>query len=172
MKHNLLLMVFAAALLSMNSCKKGDDGPPGTANVQYSDWFTPATYKKDTLFGSWGFSYTTSAPAITQDILDKGSVHVFAKLKGYNPAVWPADQVGELPITITYQQGGLQNDTWQARSFVGNVKIRFVNDHNIYTSISNTHQFRYIIIPGGATAGRGTAPLTYDQLCRMYNIPE
>jgi hypothetical protein len=76
-----------------------------------------------------------------------------------------------LPILINYQQGGLQVDTWSAFASVGNLRIRFVNDHNIYTSIANAHQFRYIIIPGGAPTGR-MAQLSYSELCRKYNIPE
>ena len=72
---------------------------------------------------------------------------------------------------INYMQGGLQVDTWQAYVKPGNWRVRFTNDHNIYTSISNTHQFRYIIIPGGTLAGR-MAQMSYEEICRMYNIPE
>jgi hypothetical protein len=166
------MMAFVASVLSITSCKKGDDGPPGTANVKYSEWFTPATYKKDTVFGQWGFNYTMAVPGITQDILDKGTVLVFGKLKGYNAQIWPADQVAQLPITVTYQTGGTTNDTWSGLATPGNLKIRFVNDRNIYTTISTTHQFRYIIIPGGLPAGRGTASASYEEICRMYGVPE
>lgn len=170
----LLLMVCIAVILSTISCKKGDtgpQGPEGNANVIYSQWFTPATYKKDTLFGSWGFSHTEPAAAITQSILDSGAVFVFAKLLGYNPAVWPATQVGHLPITISYIQSGVtQNDTWSSRAFVGNIKIRFVNDHNIYNVIATQHQFRYIIVPGG-TVGRMN-PQSYKEISALYNIPD
>ena len=81
MQKNFLCLVLVAlsALLLTVACKKGDDGPPGTANVKFSEWFTPATYKKDTLFGIWGFSYNKEAKAITQNVLDSGTVLVFAK---------------------------------------------------------------------------------------------
>jgi hypothetical protein len=164
-----LLLLFVAA-----SCKKGDtgpQGPEGNANVIYSDWFTPSTYKKDTLFGLWGFSHTQPAPGITQSILDSGVVITYAKLLGYNPAVWPAGHVGQMPITISYMQGGLQNDTWSARALVGSLRIRFTNDHNIYTSISNTHQFRYVIIPGGEKGGQ-VRPMTYEEVSQRYQIPD
>jgi hypothetical protein len=165
----LMVVILSAVLLSVG-CKKGDDGAPGTANVKFSGWFTPSTYKKDTVFGIWGLSHNQPTPAITQNILDSGTVLVFAKLLGYNPLVWPTNQVSNLPITITYMQGGLQNDTWQFKASVGNINIRFQNDHNIYNTISTAHQFRYIIIPGGVPAGRGIN-LSYEEICRQYNIP-
>jgi hypothetical protein len=173
-KASFLLLCMTAMIFAVTSCKKGDTGPqgePGTANVMFSSWFTPNTYKKDTIFGLWGFSHTQAAPAITQAVLDSGSVLTFGKMLGYNPAIWPVTQVSQLPISINYMQGGYQTDTWQAFATVGNLRIRFTNSNNIYTSIANAHQFRYIIIPGGARAGR-MAPLSYSELCRKYNIPE
>lgn len=173
-KYSLLAISTMVILLVVTSCKKGDagpQGPKGTSNVMYSAWFTPATYIKDTVFGSWRFNYTLPVAAITQPILDSGTVLTFGKLHGYNPAVWPNGQVAQLPIIITYVQGGVQNDTWSALATPGNLRIRFVNDNNIYTSISNTHQFRYIIIPGGTPTGR-IAELSYKELCEKYNIPE
>src|SRR5262249_664790 len=159
------------------SCKKGEDGKdgvngqPGTANVQYSEWFTPATYQKDTVYSVWGFSYTKTVSGITQPILDSGTVLVYPKFLGYNQPVLKPGEVGQLPINLTYNQGGVTTDTWSARATVGNLKIRFVNDRNIYTSISNSHQFRYIIIPGGVrTTGRGNSNYSYKDICRMYNV--
>lgn len=175
MKKNLLLLISTmAVLLIITSCKKGEtgpQGPTGNANVMYSPWFTPATYQKDTVFGIWGFNYNQAAASITQSILDSGTVLTFGKLLGYNSLVWPAGQVAPLPLTISYNQGGVTNDTWSALSRPGNLRIRFVNDRNIYTSIATAHQFRYIIIPGGTPTGRVTQ-LSYEELCRKYNIPE
>ena len=164
----------AFAMTVFVSCKKGDVGPqgdPGTANVIYSEWFTPNAYKKDTVFGIWGFKYDKAAPAFTQQVLDSGTVITFAKLLGYNPLVWPANQVSQMPVSITYMQAGLQNDTWSALATPGNLRIRFVNDNNIYTSIATNHKFRYIVIPGGELTGR-QAPLTYSEICKKYQIPE
>ena len=62
-------------------------------------------------------------------------------------------------------------DTWSAYASVGNLKIRFINDKNYYSTIATNHQFRYIIIPGGEPAGRGRS-LTYEEICKKYNIPE
>ena len=130
----LLSIICLSSLLV--KCKKGDDGPigpagakgdigaagtngdagakgatgaTGTANVIYSDWITPATYTKTTVFGTTVFSYSIVASKITQDILDKGTVLVYGKLNGYNPVIWPADQVSVLPIAITYMSGTASN---------------------------------------------------------------
>lgn len=166
------IAIFAILLIS---CKKGDTGPtgsPGTANVMYSEWFRPATYRKDTIFGIWGFNYDKAEPKITQQILDSGTVLTFGKLLGYNPAVWPTNRVSQLPILINYMQsGGVNLDTWSSLITPGNIRIRFVNNRNEYNAIATQHEFRYIIIPGGVSlTGRGS--LTYEDICRKYGIPE
>ena len=128
----------------------GPKGNTGTANVIYSDWYTPATYTKTTVFGTFNFTADIAASKITQAILDKGAVMVYGKLNGYNPVIWPTDQVSILPIAISYMNGTTPTlDTWSALCTVGNVRITLTNSTNAYTNISNAHQFRYIIIPGG-----------------------
>jgi hypothetical protein len=182
-----LLLISLIAL----SCKKGDTGPAGpagTANVIYSDWFTPASYKKDTTFGIYGFSYDKAVAAITQPIADSGTVIVFGKLDGYNLVIWPTAQVATLPISITYMDGATPNiDTWSALITAGNLRIRLVSSLNAYGGISNAHQFRYIIIPGaakstssvtpGMVTGRGNVLSNYDQMsyeeiCRQLGVPQ
>lgn len=165
-----LLLLFTTALFYVTGCKKGDTGPAGTANVFYSDWFKPETYVKDTIFGIWGFKYNKSVPQITQNILDSGAVLTFGKMLGYNPAVWPTNQVSQLPISISYTSGGLQEDVWTATASPGNLRIRFTNDHNIYTVIANQHVFRYVIIPGGLPASG--LNYTYRDIATKYNLPD
>lgn len=170
MKHNKYLVICALLFsLIAASCKKGD---PGTANVTYSAWFTPEKYTKDTVFGIWGFNYNKAAPAITQQILDSAAVLTFGKLEGYNPPAWSAGQVAQLPVTLTYKLGTTPTyDTWTALATVGNLKIRFVNDQNYYNGISVAHKFRYVIIPGAQKDAR-QRQLSYEEICRKYNIPE
>ncbi|HMI64330.1 MAG TPA: hypothetical protein VK518_25610 [Puia sp.] len=150
------LTVAVTLLVLVTSCKKGDTGPTGpagptgAANVIYSDWFTPAAYKKDTVFGSYGFNYDRADAAITQKIIDSGTVITYGKLDGYNPSIWPTAQVSALPIIITYLSGSSSNiDTWSSLVTPGNLRIRLVSSLNAYGSISNAHMFRYVIIPGG-----------------------
>ena len=208
---NLLHSLFVLFLLSLTvSCQKGDTGPAGTtgatgatgsANVIYSAWFTPSAYVKDTVFGTWGFTYTKAVAEITQPVLDSGVVLTFGKLDGYVTSIWPTSQVAQLPITILYMDGSTPvNDTWSALATLGQLKIQLQDDHNVYGSISNLHQFRYIIIPGGKrsvsaaitpgiqnghSAEMNTAAynaavqdvvdnyakMSYEEVCEKLNIP-
>ena len=213
-------MVRAAFLLLipiffMVSCQKGDtgpagavgatgaagaagpQGPAGSANVIYSDWFTPDAYVKDTVFGTWGFYYDSAVAAITQPILDSGTVITFGKLDGYNPVIWPTNQVEALPIAITYMDGSTPNiDTWQALLTPGNLRIQLQSSLNAYGSISTAHQFRYIIIPGGVKTNASVQPgtvtgngkrldqgnvnavlqnyknMSYADICQRLNVPQ
>jgi hypothetical protein len=201
-----LFQLFLIAVLSLLivSCKKGDTGPAGvagatgpggptgptgpvgTANVIYSGWFTPATYTKDTIFGIYGFNYTKATTDITQGVLDSGTVITFGKLNGYVPVVWPTNLVGQLPISIDYLIGAATNiDTWSASLSVGNLKIRLVSSTNAYNLISNAHQFRYIIIPGGIKSTVASVKLglvngnassllqmSYAEICQRLGVPE
>lgn len=170
----IMLAILAILTVSISCTKTGATGPKGetgSANVTYSAWFTPSPYTKDTVFGIWGFNYKQAAPGITQTILDSGLVLTYAKLAGYNALIWPAGQVGQMPVSLTYVQGAQMTDTWSALSTLGTLRIRFVNSNNYWTSISTAHQFRYIIIPGGKQGARRAA-LSYQEICRQYNIPE
>jgi len=166
------MLLFSLVLTTSTSCKKGDtgpEGPPATAKVYYSEWFRPDVYIKDTVFGAWGFKYNKAVPAITQKILDSGAVLTFGKLLGYNPLIWPANQVSQLPISVNYISGGRQEDVWTATASPGNLRIRFTNNNNYWTALATEHQFRYVIIPGGMPESK-LLTLTYKEVSRLYNL--
>lgn len=151
----------------------GATGATGTANVIYSDWITPTTYTKDTVFSTYHLFANIAASKITQAILDNGTVIVFGKLDGYVSTVWPTAQVSPLPINITYQEGTTTyTDTWTALTTFGNIKIDFVDDKNLYNSISNAHQFRYVIIPGGVHTLGSINPKNYQQLKQALHLTD
>jgi hypothetical protein len=211
------LCMFLFISVSIVSCQKGDAGPagpagpagasgptgatgaPGSANVVYSQWFTPATYVKDTIFGSYGFYYNKATTDITQKILDSGLVITYGKLDGYTAAIWPTNQVAPLPISIIYMDGASPNvDVWSALATPGNLRIQLVSSLNAYGGISNLHQFRYVIVPGGAKSAvasikpgqeqgntstftdaaaagdviKNYKQMTYEQVCLRLHIPE
>src|SRR5579859_2606030 len=83
-KLSLVVILSLSIFIMGQSCKKGDVGPAGpagatgaagstgatgatgatgTANVIYSDWFTPGSYTKDTVFGTYGFYYDKATTA-------------------------------------------------------------------------------------------------------------
>lgn len=199
----VLIRVFVVAFVSLAfvCCQKGDagaTGPAGTANVVYSNWFTPAGYIKDTVFGTYGFYHDEAATSITQGVLDSGVVITFGKLDGYVTSIWPTNQVEALPIVITYMDGSSPNiDTWSALLTPGNLRIQLQSSLNAYGSISTAHQFRYVVIPGaskvaaasvqpGLRSGNGAIPdaaslnevrrnyqqMGYAEICHRLNIPE
>ena len=151
----------------------GPTGATGTANVIYSDWYTPSTYTKDTIFSTYHFYADKAATKITQAILDNGTVLVFGKLDGYVTSVWPTNQVAELPIEITYMNGATQNiDSWSALITLGNVRIDLASSSNAYGSISNAHQFRYVIIPGGVHTLAHINIKNYTEVKQALHLPD
>jgi hypothetical protein len=175
----VLIPMLILMVVFISSCKKGDTGPqgsPGTANVIYSDWFIPSAWTMSTIFGIKNFDYTRQAPAITQAIIDSGMVLTFGKLSGYNTQVWPAGQIAQLPVSLTYVQGNTTTDTWSAFDSVGKLRINFVNNLNIYSSINTQHSFRYIIVPGGVKASSGGRradfrTMSYNEVCNFLKVP-
>jgi hypothetical protein len=152
---------------------KGATGATGTANVIYSDWFTPPTYIKTTIFGTIHFDADQPVSGITQAIIDKGTVLVYGKLDGYNPIIWPTDQVSGLPIAITYMNGTTQNiDTWSSLITLGNIRIDLASSANQYGGISNAHQFRYVIIPGGVHTLGSINPHNYNEVKQALHLPD
>lgn len=155
----------------------GATGATGTANVIYSDWIKPVSYIKDTVFNTYHLYADITASKITQAILDNGTVLVYAKLDGYNPAIWPTSQVSQMPVSITYQFSSapgstIYNDFWSALSTVGNIRIDFVDNQNYYNSVSNLHQFRYIIIPGGVHTLGSINPKNYNQVKQALHLKD
>ncbi len=153
----------------------GATGATGTANVIYSDWITPPSYKKDTVFDIYHLYADIPASKITQAVLDNGTVLVFGKLDGYVSTVWPTAQVSPLPIVVSYKfspTGITYTDTWSALVIPGNIRIDFVDDQNYYNTISNAHQFRYIIIPGGVHTLGSINPKNYNQVKQALHLPD
>lgn len=178
MKNYFLVLIVATVFMACKKGEVGPQGPPGSANVKYSDWFTANSFTLNTVFGMKNFTYVKNAPEITQPILDSGLVLVFGKLLGYVVSVWPTTQVSQLPISLTYMQSGsTMTDTWSALTAPEKLTIRFVNDKNEYNTIATTHQFRYVVIPGGSKiAGRSATgnyeQMSYSEICNLFQIPE
>lgn len=99
----------------------GVKGDTGTANVIYSKW--------DSAFS--GTSANWTVPAITQGILDSGTVLVFVNQNGY---VYP------LPYDNVNGSGFYINDLLS----VGKISLYCNASYNL-----NQFKFRYVIIPGG-----------------------
>ena len=149
----------------------GADGADGNANVISSDWFKPNAYVlTENIFGIDYIEYDQAAPEITQDIIDSGVVLVYGMLNGYTSTVWPTNQVSLMPILLSYiSSGATQTDTWSAIISAGNVRIRFVNNTNLYSTVSTNHSFRYVVIPSSNASGGRVAGLSTQSVIDELN---
>jgi hypothetical protein len=138
----------------------GAPGPAGSANVFHSSW---------TKAGSWGkilynsidrFYIDVPAPRITQDILDKGVVLVYAKVNDSN--------VRPLPLTIK------SKFTEEFIDFSLSVTSLRIWSTPIEANVepSTTYEFRYVVIPGGQAVRMNYEKLTYEEAVALYNIKD
>lgn len=191
--HLSLVFVLIAMITSCTKPENGKDGidgtngtngaqgPAGTANVIYSDWVIATSWTNTIVYGIDNFSFSIPAPPITTDILNTGMVLVYARLNGYNSLLGLYNNPVQLAHTVSYFFNSvIQNDNWNFIASPGNIEIKFINDHNLYTTTGPAaaiHQFRYIIVPGGVSVSGNKAALNYDktsyaEVCKYLNIPE
>jgi hypothetical protein len=162
----------------------GPVGPAGSlTNVVYSAWFAP-TFATVTPGSSnqWS-SYTSvrATPAVTAAIRDQGIVLTFMRSTATSLIFSGTDQVTELPYVddrdVNYMKCWI--------SAVGSLTIGYSSSlpYALATVNGWTHNFRYVIIPGGTLGSRivsGPAAgytvdqiksMSYQQIASMFNIP-
>ncbi len=111
----------------------GPQGPAGSVNVTYSEWLK---MPRDS------FQFTISVPQLTQEIVDKGVVAVYAKefkggsgetgfLLGINKLPFYSENAGYIEFSI------LKNS------------VRITSSE---TMLADDFQFRYVLIPGSVSA--------------------
>jgi hypothetical protein len=142
----------------------GSQGPVGSANVIYSNWTPGSVATATNIDGTNGLAFLLPANPITQDILDKGTILVYAK---FSTTILPLPHTsfaGGEPSTITYYPE------------VGGIRIfRFRHSGVGTTSLSTSLNYRYIIIPGGVPSGklsRDFKKMTYEEVCNYYSIKQ
>lgn len=176
-----LLWLSTCCALAILGCSKGDTGPAGptgAANVIYSEWYSPETWRAEINFGIYYRAYNMAAPSLTQEIIDQGVVLVYVKFIGSDPAILP------LPLVLGESPG--YSFSYQAQA--DSVRAKYYDPANPSTFpgiIQRWNQVRYVLIPGGeAAATKAIDGLTREQwladlramsyadLCRKYGIPE
>lgn len=171
----LLIASLALGITATSACKKGDTGPSGAdgnANVIYSEWqatnpWVPSTSSTGT--GKSTFYYDMPAPALSQGVIDSGTVLVYAKFVSDPDG---AGMVKALPSTY-YNLGGASTQYRFQYGLMLN-KIRVICDVLPSGSPAATNEVRYVIIPAGTATMRLSDPrsMSYRELCAAYSIPE
>ncbi len=161
----------------------GNDGSPGTANVIYSNWFN--TELSDNIAGS-SDTFTINAPEIDADILNFGTVLVYARRIVISPGPTINISVYQLPITFgaARQQSYLFSltNTNQIR-----ISVQTNEEGDPAGDGTFLEQYRYVIIPGGiSTSSSATSEglesgsksreeyknMSYEEIRTLFNIPE
>jgi len=142
----------------------GPAGPMGNANVVYSTWKSFQSSQRDTLIDGTKLRVNhLIEPKLTQNIIDTGSIQVFMR---FQSTVWP------LPITSDAGSATMANTVSYIPSPSKLFITRYTHDNSASIGFGSV-QWRYIFIPGNALAkGKDVSKLSYEELCKMYNIPE
>ncbi len=147
MKNLLLSTAIFTLFFALAGCSSedGKDGTNGTANVIYSDW-APVAFTGPTS----PYVGNISAPTLTQEIIDRGTILVYYKTTLNNNVYSIPASYNSFAIYQSYTVG----------------QIRLTSTDNLSTNVL----FRYVIIPGGtpAVAARAASNLqkmSYQEVC-------
>lgn len=172
-------------LLCLTSCaddgdqgpqgEKGDPGENGNANVIYSDWFALETNRlKETVYvdaSTTGLLYQFNAPAITQEILDRGLVLIFFTNDG---KVYPLPALNYQGLGVNIELNAFELSSFYLLLQRKGVQLSLTSE----LVVEDAKSFRYIVIPGGNPSfgnGRVAAPVdyrNYEAVKHYYNIPD
>jgi hypothetical protein len=169
----------------------GPVGPPGSANVIYSAWANEGPWV-DTVMASLGIPpagnakrMIVTAPSLSQAVLDAGIVIAYYRwtLSGNNPIVMPSTFVtGTTQVEIGYQPS--LNKLIYFFWIPANSAVL-----NPFGGLGAGAQFRYVIIPGAVSGGRGSSEkiadinghiytesqlkgMSYAQVCSLLRITQ
>ena len=175
-KKITIYLIIAFSTLLFNGCS--DEGPAGrvgqdgldglngqNAEVYYSEWFSPTVWSG--VSGDWYFE--ASAPDLKENIVESGVVLAYVWLSGdiYETAVrpLPAYAVGANWDFLIPDYGS----------------IEFTSDMGSMP-LTSGNKFRFIAIPGTIPALKSASlknkseqelrNMTYQEVCKLFNIPE
>jgi len=125
------------------SCKKGDTGPKGdtgVANAMYSGWINVTFGGSVLQSGDTVAVGIINAPALTKDILNKGTVQVYTNFND-------ADTTNPAPVPLPF------SSTVRNFPIYCNVQLE-VGKIYLVSNIDFSGYYRYFILPGGVKTGR------------------
>ena len=179
MKRRRVSWLLLCVALVLVGCEgdRGPAGPAGTANLIYSEWYSPETWVQQIRFGIYERAYTMTTASLTQDIIDHGVVLVYMRFNGFNP------QINILPVTLEDVEY-----RFFFRAMAGSIEVAcywYANPGTYPSDIPSANQVRYVLIPGGAldeaaamvgvTGGELAGSLEsmpYREVCSLFGIDE
>jgi len=133
--------LWAASMFLVFSACTGSDGPagpPGVPNMTSKKFNGVALTWTDKVIVSTNFKVATlSIPEITQDVIDRGLVMVYAELPGEG-ATWSALPYSYRAAGPVYSYGFVIDP--------GTVELRFHRSDNVVPGIPSS-QFRIVVVP-------------------------
>lgn len=168
MKKNTIYLIIVFSVLLFSGCKNGEDGMDGldgqNAEVYYSEWFSPAEWLGTS--GDWYFD--ASAPDLTENIVEGGVVLAY---------VWLADDIYE-GATVRPLPAYAVGANWDFL-IMDYGSIEFTSDM-LSRPLTSGNKFRFIAIPGTIPALKSGSVksieelrnMSYQEVCKLYNIPE
>lgn len=144
---------------------QGPQGATGTANVIYSAWTKAGTWTKINVFGVDRFYTEFQADRLSQEILDRGVVLVYAKLETDN------NQVRQLPVVVYAQ---FTEDIIDFSLNLSKVRVWStpVRGPALPVTPSPNHTFRYVLIPGGQAGRMSYETLTYTEAKELFGLAD
>jgi hypothetical protein len=144
---------------------QGPQGATGTANVIYSAWTRAGTWTKINVFGVDRFYTEFQADRLSQEILDRGVVLVYAKLETDN------NQVRQLPIVVYAQ---FTEDVIDFSLNLNRIRVWStpVRGPALPVIPSPNHTFRYVLIPGGQAGRMNYEKLTYAEAKERFGLTD
>lgn len=148
--------------------EQGEQGEPGTANVIYSDWINTEFSNNIITTSS---SFTIDAPQIDSDLLNFGTILVYARRVVIGGG---GNLVYQLPIVF----GTARQQSYYFRAQGGEIRITVAANEEGENAGDGTflEQYRYVLIPGAvSTSGKSSIDyqkMTYEEITAHFEIED
>ena len=147
----------------------GAQGDTGTANVIYSDWIDS---EFDTNITDPAAGVDLSAPGLSQEIIDEGTVLVYGR-----NIVLPSPEIFPLPQIISGDNHGFRVNG------VGTIRLTIASLDGSAVGSRVMEDYRYILIPGEQPDGGGGgitiksseydySKMSYEEVAALFGIED
>jgi hypothetical protein len=160
-----IMAAFALTLgLTFTSCKKGDTGPAGTNGTNGTNGNANVVSSTVTTSGwsynapSWKVSFTYAA--ITQAVIDKGAVLVYAKVgNAYN----------QLPLT--FYPAATYSSTWEVSTYLGGIDVIATDSDLTQPANPGSWTFKIVVMTASARLAHPNLNLkNYNEVKQAFNL--